>query len=85
LDTSAGRRRHGGGGGVHGIPADLLDGASDLTQEWLGYSFHESFEVVIQSGAMLAVLVEYRRRFLRLADFRNHEGFSGLGAGAGWR
>ncbi len=54
-----------------------------LTQEWLGYSFHESFEVVIQSGAVLAVLVEYWSRFRRLADFRNHEGFSGL-RGWGW-
>jgi undecaprenyl-diphosphatase len=52
-----------------------------LTQEWLGYAFHESFEVVIQSGAVLAVLVEYAQRFRRLADFRNHEGFSGL---RGW-
>ncbi len=50
-----------------------------LAKEWLGCTFHESFEVVIQSGAMLAVLVEYRRRFARLADFRNHAGFSGLG------
>ena len=49
-----------------------------LAEKWLGTSFHESFEVVIQSGAMLAVLAEYRRRFARLADFRNHEGFSGL-------
>ena len=54
-----------------------------LAKEWLGCSFHESFEVVIQSGAMLAVLVEYWRRFARLADFRNHEGFSGL-RGLGW-
>lgn len=49
-----------------------------LAEKWLGTSFHESFEVVIQSGAMLAVLVEYRRRFLRLADFRTREGFSGF-------
>ena len=49
-----------------------------LAEAWLRTSFHESFTVVIQSGAMLAVLVEYRRRFARLADFRTHEGFSGL-------
>ena len=49
-----------------------------LAEKWMDASFHESFEVVIQSGAMLAVLVEYRRCFLRLADFRNHEGFSGF-------
>ena len=49
-----------------------------LAEKWMGTSFHESFEVVIQSGAMLAVLVEYRKRFVRLADFRVREGFSGL-------
>lgn len=54
-----------------------------LAEKCSGVQFHESFEVVIQSGAMLAVLVEYGRRFLRLADFRNHAGFSGLG-GLGW-
>ena len=40
-------------------------------------TFHESFEVVIQSGAMLAVLVEYRHRFRRLLDFHVTKGFSG--------
>ena len=54
-----------------------------LAEKWMGTSFHESFEVVIQSGAMLAVIVEYGRRFLRLADFRTHAGFSGL-RGLGW-
>ena len=49
-----------------------------LARDWLGCGFHESFEVVIQSGAMLAVLVEYGRRFLRLADFRNSAGFAGV-------
>lgn len=49
-----------------------------LAKEWLGTSFHESFEVVIQSGAMLAVLVEYRRRFRRLADFHSPAGFAGF-------
>lgn len=49
-----------------------------LAKDWMGTSFHESFEVVIQSGAMLAVLVEYARRFLRLADFRSRAGFSGF-------
>ncbi len=48
-----------------------------LVNEWMGSPFSEVFEVVIQSGAVLAVLVEYGRRFLRLADFRTHEGFSG--------
>ncbi|NLG34261.1 MAG: hypothetical protein GX548_02790, partial [Lentisphaerae bacterium] len=48
-----------------------------LTQKWLGFVFHESFEVVIQTGAVLAVLVEYWRRFLRLVDFRARTGFAG--------
>ncbi len=66
-----------------------------LTQAWLEQlmgrelPFHESFEVVIQSGAVLAVLVEYWRRFLRLVDFRSASkgalgdgvGFAGLN---GW-
>ena len=49
-----------------------------LAEKWMGASFHESFEVVIQSGAMLAVIVEYGRRFARLADFRAKEGFAGI-------
>lgn len=49
-----------------------------LVNKWMGSPFSDIFEVVIQSGAVLAVLVEYRRRFGRLVDFRNHEGFSGL-------
>jgi len=49
-----------------------------LVKDWTGCSFHESFEVVIQSGAMLAVIVEYWRRFARLADFRVQEGFAGI-------
>jgi undecaprenyl-diphosphatase len=43
----------------------------------MGRSFHESFTVVIQAGAMLAVLVEYWRRFLRLVDFKARDGFAG--------
>lgn len=49
-----------------------------LVNEWMGNPFSDVFEVVIQSGAVLAVLVEYWKRFLRLADFRTHEGFSGM-------
>ena len=49
-----------------------------LVNEWMGKPFSDVFEVVIQSGAVLAVLVEYRKRFARLADFRNSTGFSGL-------
>ena len=54
-----------------------------LVNEWMGRPFSDVFEVVIQSGAVLAVLVEYRRRFARLADFRTGEGFSGF-RGLGW-
>lgn len=50
-----------------------------LVERCLRVSFHESFDVVIQSGAVLAVLVEYRRRFVRLAKLRQADGF------AGWR
>ncbi len=49
-----------------------------LAEQWMNFSFHESFDVVIQSGAMLAVLVEYRPRFMRLLNFRSAEGFSGV-------
>ena len=49
-----------------------------LVNNWLGSPFSETFEVVIQSGAVLAVLVEYWQRFLRLADFRAPAGFSGI-------
>jgi undecaprenyl-diphosphatase len=48
-----------------------------LVNEWMGSPFSEIFEVVIQSGAVLAVLVEFGWRFLHLADFRHNEGFSG--------
>lgn len=50
-----------------------------LVEKWLGFVFHESFEVVIQIGAVLAVLVEYRRRFVNLIPFRGKSrgGFSG--------
>ena len=54
-----------------------------LANEWMGHPFSEIFEVVIQSGAVLAVLVEYWKRFLRLADFRTHAGFSGI-RGLSW-
>ena len=56
-------------------------GHLELAKAWLGRACHESFTVVIQTGAMLAVLVEYRHRFRRLADFRAREGFAGW---TGW-
>ncbi len=37
-----------------------------------------TFEIFIQSGAMFAVIIMYRRRFYRLCTFRQDEGFSGL-------
>ncbi len=49
-----------------------------LLEKWLGRPFHESFAVVIQSGAVLAVIAEYGRRFARLADFRRRAGFAGI-------
>ena len=49
-----------------------------LVNEWMGKPFSDVFEVVIQSGAVLAVLVEYGKRFSRLADFRNPVGFAGI-------
>jgi len=52
-----------------------------LVKETLGFGMHEAFEVVIQTGAVLAVLVEYFRRFLRLFRFRENTGFSGFN---GW-
>ncbi len=54
-----------------------------LVNAWMGSPFSEVFEVVIQSGAVLAVLVEYWRRFARLADFRDPTGFSGV-RGLSW-
>lgn len=57
-----------------------------LVKETLGFEMHEAFEVVIQTGAVAAVLVEYFRRFLRLFRFRGSDGgaakgFAGLN---GW-
>lgn len=54
-----------------------------LVNKWMGSPFSEIFEVVIQSGAVLAVLVEYWRRFRRLADLRAAEGFAGV-RGLSW-
>ena len=58
-------------------------GHLELVKEWMGQSFHESFIVVIQAGAVLAVLVEYWSRFMRLTDFKARGGFAGW-TGWGW-
>lgn len=50
-----------------------------LVKETLGFEMHEAFEVVIQTGAVLAVLVEYFRRFLRLFRFRGEDGSAATG------
>ena len=54
-----------------------------LTRHWLGLQFHESFDGGLQSGAVLAVVVEYRARFRSLLDVRARSpaGFAGL---RGW-
>ncbi len=52
-----------------------------LVKETFRFSTPEAFEVVIQSGAVLAVLVEYFRRFVRLFHFRETHGFAGFN---GW-
>ena len=54
-----------------------------LLNRWLGEPFNHNFEVVIQSGAVLAVVVEYWRRFVRLADWKRPVGFAGL-RGLSW-
>lgn len=54
-----------------------------LLNRWLGDPFNHNFEVVIQSGAVLAVLVEYWHRFIRLAEWRKPVGFAGL-RGLSW-
>lgn len=38
----------------------------------------DAFEVFIQLGAILAVVFLYRHRFIRLADFKSRDGFSGF-------
>ncbi|MFZ5832366.1 MAG: undecaprenyl-diphosphate phosphatase [Planctomycetota bacterium] len=44
----------------------------------VGDDFAKAFDVVIQIGAILAVVVAYPRRFAGLADFRGQNGFRGL-------
>lgn len=44
----------------------------------VGKDFADFFEIFIQLGAILAVVVAYPRRFTGLLDFRDNRGFSGL-------
>lgn len=50
-----------------------------LVKETLGFEMHDAYEVVIQTGAVAAVLVEYFRRFLRLFRFREADGTAAKG------
>ena len=52
-----------------------------LVKETLGFEMHDAYEVVIQTGAVAAVLVEYFRRFLRLFRFRDADGTAAKGVG----
>lgn len=52
-----------------------------LFKSWCGLVVDDSFEIFIQAGSVLAVLVEYARRFRRLFHFTDNNGFSGL---RGW-
>jgi hypothetical protein len=57
-------------GGNYRIPADFLDGSPDPDEPPLGLSqtdFQKSFEIAIQLGAIVSVIVLYWRRFLELA------------------
>jgi len=50
-----------------------------LAKAVLRFTINDSFEVFIQTGAMLAVVIAYFPRFAGLLNFRRHIGF------AGWR
>lgn len=49
-----------------------------LTKRLLDFHINDSFEVFIQMGAMLAVLLLYRQRFVGLLQWKKNEGFSGI-------
>jgi undecaprenyl-diphosphatase len=56
-----------------------------LTDHWLGFEkliggkdFNDSFLIIIQLGAILAIVAAYPRRFTGLLNFREKQGFSGL-------
>ena len=58
----------------HLILADHLLGFNKL----VGEDFANAFEVIIQLGAILAIVAAYPHRFLGLLNFREEKGFSGL-------
>ncbi|MGD0383870.1 MAG: undecaprenyl-diphosphate phosphatase, partial [Thermoguttaceae bacterium] len=58
----------------HLILTDHLLGFKQL----VGEDFAKAFEVIIQLGAILAIVAAYPRRFLGLLNFREEKGFSGL-------
>ena len=79
---------------LHGIIIGIVEGITEflpisstghmiLTSYLLGIHgpVVENFEVFIQLGAILAVVVLYRERFARLFDFKAQSGFSGT---RGW-
>jgi undecaprenyl-diphosphatase len=47
-------------------------------KQFVGEDFAKAFEVIIQLGAILAVVAAYPRRFLGLLNFREEKGFSGM-------
>lgn len=47
-------------------------------KQLIGDDFGNAFEIIIQLGAILAIVAAYPHRFLRLLNFREKQGFSGL-------
>jgi undecaprenyl-diphosphatase len=67
----------------HLILAGQYSGFNDLMAKLLGdpekgKQFVDAFEVIIQLGAILAIVAAYPRRFTGLLDLKNNRGFSGL-------
>jgi undecaprenyl-diphosphatase len=58
----------------HLILTDHLLGFKQL----VGDDFSKAFEVIIQLGAILAIVAAYPHRFLGLLNFKEEKGFSGL-------
>jgi undecaprenyl-diphosphatase len=56
----------------------LTDHLLDFEKLVGGKEFNDSFLIIIQLGAILAVIAAYPRRFLGLLNFRNNTGLSGV-------